>query len=426
MQGGEAEIGPFSVNQSRIFHIMTTDSTSPRIIGQRLAEARKACSIKQEDAADVIGVSRPTFIALEKGEREAKPAEIIKLAALYGRPVSHFVRTLEPLTDFQPHFRMAMDKVKPADAAQLNEAIRDFKEFVENYLDLERRMKSPLRMNYPQPVELNPRVNVTELAEDVANRERQRLGLGDQPIPNIRTLLESDVGVRIFFGQLPRTIAGLHIFVDGLGGCLLINGRHPVEKQRASIAHEYAHLIVDRYTAGIDYLSVLGRKPANERFAESFAMSFLMPASAVRFRFNEIVNTTGNFQVGDLVKLKHFYSVSMEAMAIRLESLGLLKQGTYELLKEKGLPVREAEKRLGLVTEQRPEPVFPERYQLLAVHAYERGELSEKELANFLRCDIWEARRIVQEAMLSVEVDAEGQEHPLQADFETSLLANHA
>ncbi len=405
---------------------MTTDPASPRIIGQRLAEARKARSIKQDDAAKTIGVSRPTFIAIEKGEREAKPAEIVKLAALYGVPVSHFVRTLEPLTDFQPHFRVAMEKVKPAEAEQLKVAIRDFKEFVENYLDLERRMKSPMRLNYPQPVELNPRVNVTELAEDVANRERQRLGIGDQPIPNIRTLLESDVGVRIFLTRLPRMFAGMYIFLDGLGGCMLINSVHPADKQRASISHEYAHLIVDRYTAGIDYLTVFGRKPANERFAESFAMSFLMPASSVRFRFNEIVNSTGNFQVADMVKLKHFYSVSMEAMALRLESLGLLKQGTWDLLKEKGLPIREAEKRLGLFSEPRPEPAYPERYKFLAVHAYERGELSEKELANYLRCDIWEARRVIQESMLSVEVDAEGRTHPMQADFETSLLADHA
>lgn len=405
---------------------MMSDSASPRIIGQRLAEARKARSIKQEDAAELIGVSRPTLIAIEKGERAAKAAEVIKLAAMYGQPVNHFVRTMEPLTDFQPHFRAAMEKVKPSDADQLRIAIGDFKEFVENYLDLEHRMKAPMRMNYPDPVVLNPHVNVSELAEDVANRERLRLGLGDQPIPNIRSLLEAEVGVRIFYSRLPRMFAGMYIFVDGLGGCMLINSVHPADKQRASISHEYAHLIVDRYTAGIDYLTIFGRKPANERFAESFAMSFLMPASSVRFRFNEIVNTTGNFQVGDLVKLKHRYFVSMEAMALRLESLGLLKQGTWDLQKEKGLPVREAERRLGLFNGAEPEPAFPDRYKLLAVHAYERGELSEKEVANYLRCDIWEARKIIQESMLSMEVDAEGRTHQMQADFETSLLAGHS
>lgn len=404
---------------------MRHEPVSPRTIGQRLAEARKVCGLTQGAAAEHLGLSRPTFIALEKGERAAKPAEIVKLAALYGQSVHQFVRRTEPVTDFQPHFRAAMEKVGDADLEQLRAAVGEFKGFVENYLDLERRMKAPMRLNYPQPIDLNPRVNVAELAEDVATRERQRLGLGDQPIPNIRALLESSVGVRIFFTRLPRMFAGMYIFVDGLGGCMLINSVHPAEKQRASIAHEYAHFLVDRYTAGIDYVAVFGRKPANERFAESFAMSFVMPAASVRLRFNEIVSDTGNFQVADLVRLKHAYFVSMEAMALRLERLGLLRSGTWDLLKEKRLPVREAEARLGLTAELRQEPAVPERYKFLAVHAYERGELSEKELANYLRCDLWEARRIIRESTLSVEVDADGRTRPMFADFEKSLLADH-
>ena len=402
-----------------------TDPESPRIVGQRLVEARKARGITQEAVAEHLGLSRPTLIAIEKGDRAVKPAEIVKLAALYGRPVHWLARTSEPLVDFQPHFRAALDRGKPADAGQLREAISDFKQFVENYLDLERRMNAPLRMNYPPPRDLNPRVNVSELADDVATRERQRLGLGDQPLPNIRTILESEVGVRIFFSRLPGTLAGMYLFVDGLGGCLLINSVHPIAKQRASIAHEYAHLIVDRYSAGIDYLTSPGRKPANERFAEAFAMSFLMPAASVRFRFNEVVNNSGSFQVADLVKIKHFFQVSMEAMCLRLEGLGLLRAGTWDLLKQQGLPIRQAEERLGLTSEDRPEPAYPERYRFLAVRAYERGELTEKELANYLRCDLWEARRVVQESLLSVEVDADGQTQPVSIDFNRTLLSDH-
>jgi Zn-dependent peptidase ImmA (M78 family)/DNA-binding XRE family transcriptional regulator len=405
---------------------MTLESLSPRIVGQRLIEARKARGLTQEAAAEHLGVSRPTFIAIEKGERAARPDEVVKLAALYGRAVHAIVRAAEPVTDFQPHFRAAMENVKPADAEQLRGAIAEFKLLVENYLDLEKRMKAPLRLNDPPMVTLHPRMNVADLAEDVAGRERLRLGLGDRPIANIRDLLESEVGVRIFFGRLPGMFAGMYLFVDGLGGCMLINSVHPAEKQRASIAHEYAHLIVDRYTAGIDYVTLAGRKPANERFAESFAMNFLMPASSVRFRFNEIVNSTGNFQVADLVRLKHFYIVSMEAMALRLEGLGLLRSGTFDLLKEKKLPIREAEKHLGLTKEHSPEAVYPERYKLLAVQAHERGELSEKELANYLRCDIWEARRVVQESSLSMEVDAEGHPLPMRADLGASLLIDQS
>ena len=405
---------------------MKSDMESPRMMGQRLVEARKLRGITQEVAADHLGMSRPTLIAIEKGERVAKPGEIVKLAELYGRHVHWLVRAVEPVADFQPHFRTAVDRAKPADAAQIQEAIHEFKQFIAHYLDLERRLQAPLRRNDPPTVDLNPRVDVDELAEDVASRERQRLGLGDQPIPNIRAILESEVGVRICFRQLPGACAGMYLFVDALGGCLLINSVHPAAKQRASIAHEYAHLIVDRYTPGIDYLNTTGRKPVNERFAEAFAMSFLMPAASVRLRFNEVVNASGRFEVADLVRLKHFWQVSLEAMTRRLEGLNLLGAGTWDLIKEQNLSVRAAEARLGLASADHLEPVFPERYRFLAVQAYVKGELSEKEFANYLRCDVWDARELVKELLQSVEIDANGQSQALSINLDSESLLDPA
>ena len=116
-----------------------------------------------------------------------------------------------------------------------------------------------------------------------------------------------------------------------------------------------------------------------------------------------------------------FFSTAISS----LESLRLLKHGTWALQREKGLPIREANKS-GLGSEANAEPAYPDRYKLLAVHAYERGELSEKEVANCLQCDIWDARRIVQESMLSFEVDSEGHLHSVHADFETSLLIDNS
>ena len=141
----------------------------------------------------------------------------------------------------------------------------------------------------------------------MALQERQRLGLGDQPVIYLRSTLEWDVGLRIFYWDLPSAIAGMYAYTADLGCCILVNRKHPPERRRVSMLHEYGHLIVDRYKPGIDYLTMTGRKPANERFAESFALSFLMPTSSVRQRFHDIVTTTGDFQVADLRRLSHFY-----------------------------------------------------------------------------------------------------------------------
>ena len=87
----------------------------PRVLGQRIIEARKASGKTQEEVAELLGYSRPTYIAIEKGERPAKPDEIIKLASFFGRKVNELVRPGEPVADFQPHLRAVADRMKPAD-----------------------------------------------------------------------------------------------------------------------------------------------------------------------------------------------------------------------------------------------------------------------------------------------------------------------
>ena len=64
----------------------------PRILGQRIAEARKARGKTQEEVAEFLGYSRPTYIAIEKGERPAKTDEILRLAPFLGRTVNELVR----------------------------------------------------------------------------------------------------------------------------------------------------------------------------------------------------------------------------------------------------------------------------------------------------------------------------------------------
>lgn len=403
-----------------------SERIDPRVLGQRLAEARKAGGLTQEQAAQHLGCSRPTLIAIEKGERPAKPAELVKLAALYRRQVHELVRASEPVAaDLQPHLRAAAERMQTGDG-DLLQAIADLQRWADDYRELERIMNAPMRYNYPPEVSLaDSRIDVVALAEDVAGRERQRLGLGDQPVLNLRSVLEWDVGLRIFYRHLASALAGMYAYVEPLGGCILINVSHPAVRRRWSLAHEYGHLLVDRYRPGIDYHTHPGRKPANERFADSFAMSFLMPASSVRHRFHDIVASTKDFQVADLVRLSHFYFVSVPAMAQRLEGLGLVPRGTADLLKEDRLHVGKASELLELPSHFETTDSYPERYKYLAVHAYERGEITEGQLARFLRCedDRVRAREVVQECLTRLETAADGETHPVQMEFQRSLLS---
>jgi hypothetical protein len=95
--------------------------------------------------------------------------------------------------------------------------------------------------------------------------------------------------------------------------------------------------------------------------------------------------------------LAGYYFVSVEALARRLEDLGLLPSGTWDRLQRAGFRVREAQSLLGLVAKSEDSHLLPIRYRYLATEAFERGELSEGQYARFLRVDRLEARRIAEE-----------------------------
>lgn len=398
-------------------------SIDPEHLGQRLAESRKARGMTQQEAADHLQCSRPTLIGIEKGTRPAKPDEIIAFAALYGRTVHELVRPGEPVTNLQPHLRAVANKAEPENK-ELNSAIDQLQQFAENYRELEKLLDAPMTYNYPPEVRLVERVNIIGLAEDIAVSERNRLGLGDQPIYHLRRLLETDVGLRIMYGGLPSHIAGLYAYTGDLGCCILINRKHPVERQRASLVHEYGHVIVDRYKPGVDYLNHSGRKLINERFAESFGMSFLMPATSVRRRFNDIVSATSDFHVADLCRLSHLYNVSVEAMAYRLEGLQLIPGGTIQHLRESRFEVRKAKEILELPVKPETNTPYPDRYIYLAVQAYEQAKISEGQLARFLDVDPVTAREVVDRVSQGTNVTDDGKVENCRFDFQRSLLSD--
>ena len=398
------------------------EHNDPRLLGQRLTAARKARGVTQEEVAAHLGCSRPTLIAIEKGERRAKPDEIIKLAAYYGRSVHELVRPGVETVALEPHLRAVVDP-DSVPLEEMNAAIAELERFAEDYRELERLLDAKPTVPHPPKVSLPKRGSLADFGEDEATRERERLGLGNQPILNLRQVLESDVGLRVFYGSLPSKIAGMFAYTAELGFCVFINRKHPSERRRATLAHEYGHALCDRHKPGIDYINTQGRKPASERFAEAFGLGFLMPASGVRRKFHEITVSTGDFQVADLCRLSIYYWVSVQAMALRLEELGLIAKGSWSFLEEKGFKPRKASEDLGLAHRHgKSDDPYPQRYMFLAVQAFRTGKISEGQLSKFLRCDPVQARETVASCLDQSFVDADGQILARKMPFEESLL----
>ena len=102
------------------------------------------------------------------------------------------------------------------------------------------------------------------------------------------------------------------------------------------MAHEYGHFLTSRYSSEISILGRRGRIPAEERFADAFARCFLMPATGLRRRFNQIRSAEARVTAADICRMAYYYFVSVEAMTLRLEELRLLPSGTWDRLKDRG------------------------------------------------------------------------------------------
>jgi len=105
------------------------DAIDPRTLGQRIAQARKARGVTQEAAAAFLGCSRPTYIAIERGDRSAKADEIVKLASHFGRQVHELVRPGQTVIDLQSHLRAVAERMHEHDRDELLAAIDELQRF---------------------------------------------------------------------------------------------------------------------------------------------------------------------------------------------------------------------------------------------------------------------------------------------------------
>ena len=395
----------------------------PRLLGRRIQGARKARGLTQQEVADALSVARTTVTALEKGERRVRPDEIISMAGLFGRTVSDLVASREPISDFAVQFRTAIGAVGSREAQEdMAQAVQEFQRLCEDYLYLENTNGTPLRQSYMPEYPVNA-ASPEDASEDVASAERNRLGIGDGPILNLREVLENDVAMRVFSMKLPSRVAGIFSYTQDVGGCIAVNAQHPEERRRWSMAHEYGHFLTSRFHSEISMLGGYRRVPAHERFADAFAGCFLMPAAGLKRRFNEISRAAaGEVTVADVCRIAHYYFVSIEAVTLRLEELRLLPGGTWDRLRDRGFRVREAQEQLGLSRRPDGDHLLPLRYQLLAIRSYEEGQLTEGELARLLRVDRVSARRTVQSLTHTTHLRDEGDVESLSIDLAGSLL----
>lgn len=366
------------------------DSISPIELGERLRIIRKRLALTQDEVCQEIGLSRPTLISIEKGERQIKPNELVSICKLYKYQVSEILR-FKSTPEISVQFR-GPASISQEDNDEIEPFIHRLKILALKYTELEELTNSHLAYRYPTEYIVG-NMKVAQAAEYIALQERQRLGLGDSPIGNLRSLLEYEVGIRIFNYPMPSKFSAIYMYSSKTGACIAVNSGHPNERQRYSLAHDYLHFLCHRINPDISFDDRFYKTRKSERLGDAFPIYFLAPTNSLIRKFNDISHGK-NFTPSDIVSLASYYGVSSEALTLRLEDLSLLPTGTWDRVRNSNLKITELKQNLNLSPPiDNDDKLFPIRYYTLAISAFSEGKITESEMANFLEQDHMESRK---------------------------------
>lgn len=376
---------------------------SAQEIGRRLRIARENAGIRQDDAAQVIGMSRPTLVSIEKGVRRVRIQEIQTLARHYGVSVNALLRREAVYTDLMPRFR----KLRETEDTHVTETIQLFNDLIKADVELENVLGIQRRQNYPPERGINEG-DVVALAEKHAKELRDWLGLGPGPIADIFTVIELGLGIRLYQRRLSAgsKVAGLFTYDESVGACILLNANHPLPRRIQSAAHEVGHFYGTRQLPEVleEDEKFLSR---DERYANAFGRAFLTPAESFSESFRQLKEITGKTTRRLIILLAQQYNISRQACGLRLEELGLAKKGTWAWFENNGgITDEHVREVLGEMTDRRDpaksdaDRPISHRLSLMAHAAWKRELMSEGQLAELLKVSRLELRGIVDQIEL--------------------------
>lgn len=324
-------------------------------IGRRLRLAREAVKMTQEAVATQLNISRPTVSQIESGDRAVSSLELDRLAYLFGRDIRDFlVDSFEERRDtLAALYRANPDMVEGdvLDDLRMCLALARERYHLESLLEIDQRQPiAGYRISSPAK-----KWDAITQGKKVADDERHRLGIGAVPIDDLAEILEKE-GVVCRLAGLQDDISGFTMNDPQIGPLIVINKTHAPERQRYSLAHEYAHVLMDR-----DAIGTVSRESERANLQEvranAFAANLLMPEAGIQQFLSgigkdkitrahaEIFDEAGTVPVDiraipnqkitlyDVALLAHYFGVSRLAALYRLKNMKIITENEFSILK---------------------------------------------------------------------------------------------
>ena len=268
--------------------------------------ARRRRGLTKKALADAVGQTPLSIQWYASNQRLPAPSTVERLAHALRFPVDFFYApTLDEPSRDGTSFR-ALSRLSKAmqDQALAAGAIAIA---VSKWIDQRFALVEPSVPNYAG---LGP--------EAAAEAVRSEWGIGERPVPNMVHRLEAQ-GVRVF--SLVETTHDMDAFSCWIGGVpfVFLNTGKSSERSRMDAAHELGHLVLHRRI----------QKPGNrsaEHEADAFGAAFLMPRGSV------LASAPAHGRLGDIMRAKHIWGVSVANLTYRMRTLRLLTDWEFRLL----------------------------------------------------------------------------------------------
>lgn len=298
---------------------------------KRFSLARRRRGLTKREVAESIGVSERSVSAYEKGDQEPDYSNVQRMSKVLNFPEAFFYaadpeeltmdiasfRSMSKMTARQRHSALGSGSI----GLLLNEWLeKKFNLPEPNFPDLGRELGVLTGLAHRESHEEDipfPSKLTANAPEATAEAFRSHWGLGELPVKNMITLLESK-GVRVFSLAIDAKEVDAFSMWHGGKPFVFLNTLKSAEHCRFDAAHELGHLVLHRHgqTQG----------PELEREANAFASAFLMPRKSVLSNAPRIATLPA------LVSSKHYWKVSVAALNYRLHTLGMTSDWIYRTL----------------------------------------------------------------------------------------------
>ncbi len=287
----------------------------PKLIPERIKEAREASGFTLENFASALGKSRQAVAQFETGQTSPSGETLSSILALTEQPLAFFVSMPSRPGNVGTVFWRSLKRMEHHHRRRIAKRLQwvsDIAKLVDESIELH-----PVDIPH---FEFDPESATDHEIEDAAEYLRDYWGLGVGPITNLGATLESK-GI-ILVRELVECpdMDGVSCWINGRPYILLSGEVKSGPRDLFNLAHELGHLFLHALADVNDKNIAEIEKQANR-----FASAFLMPMGSFS---KEVLGTSIEF----FKTLKRRWGVAIAAMAYRCKDLNIISDNQFSYI----------------------------------------------------------------------------------------------